>query len=418
MRSNRLIHWAWIILAICFADLFINYSIRLGYGVVLPEMIRTLGLSRTAGGSIYNSYLFSYLILTPITGILTDRLGGRRVIACCSFILGVGVLLMSTSSSLWEACMFYSIVGAGATGMWTPILAVVQRWFSPSRRGLALGIMSTGYGLGFATMGAIFPWIVRNFSWRHAWYLLGFSALIMTFLNAILLRSTPEKSGYRPWGGSSKALISGSCTDDTSISSLGHPFKCKPFWIIGTSYFLISYSLYGITTFMVDYAKSQLGLSLEKASFLATIHGLSQVLGVLTILPLSDRIGRRNTMLLSNLFIMISLLAIVLTRSPLILYGIIGLLAVFYGATFPVYGASAGDFFPKETLGTVIGAWTPFYGLGAILSHWTTGYLRDKTGVYDHAFIITILTAAMAWIFIFFLENKPLELNIQKDVPQ
>jgi len=59
------IHWAWIILATCFVNLFINYSIRLGYAVVLPEMIRTLGFSRTAGGSIYNAYLFTYMALTP-----------------------------------------------------------------------------------------------------------------------------------------------------------------------------------------------------------------------------------------------------------------------------------------------------------------------------------------------------------------
>ena len=46
-------------------------------------------------------------------------------------------------------------------------------------------------------------------------------------------------------------------------------------------------------------------------------------------------------------------------------------------------------------MGTVAGAWTPFYGAGAILTHWVTGRLRDVTGVYDHAFIIC---AAMAGV--------------------
>jgi len=52
LKVKRTFHWAWVILGICFVNLFINYSVRLGYGVVLPEMIRTLGISRTAGGSI------------------------------------------------------------------------------------------------------------------------------------------------------------------------------------------------------------------------------------------------------------------------------------------------------------------------------------------------------------------------------
>jgi MFS family permease len=148
-----------------------------------------------------------------------------------------------------------------------------------------------------------------------------------------------------------------------------------------------------------------MGLPLEKASLLATIHGVSQVVGVLTILPLSDRIGRRNTIALSNGFITIALTGLLFAKTPMTLYLIVGLLAVFYGATFPVYGASAGDYFPKEVLGTVIGAWTPFYGIGAILSHWATGLLRDRTGVYDQAFMLTAMMAGTAFVLILFLRK-------------
>jgi nitrate/nitrite transporter NarK len=46
-------------------------------------------------------------------------------------------------------------------------------------------------------------------------------------------------------------------------------------------------------------------------------------------------------------------------------------------------------------MGTVIGAWTPMYGLGAILVHWVTGVLRDTTGSYDTAFIINVCMACI-----------------------
>jgi len=78
--SNKGLHWAWIILSVCFVNLFVNYSIRLGYAVVLPEMIRSIGLNRTQGGTIYNFYLAAYLCLTPFAGNFTDRFGARRVI--------------------------------------------------------------------------------------------------------------------------------------------------------------------------------------------------------------------------------------------------------------------------------------------------------------------------------------------------
>ncbi|HUT72470.1 MAG TPA: hypothetical protein VMW89_17505 [Desulfatiglandales bacterium] len=51
-------------------------------------------------------------------------------------------------------------------------------------------------------------------------------------------------------------------------------------------------------------------------------------------------------------------------------------------------------------MGTVIGAWTSFYGLGAIMVHWVTGILRDSTGVYNHAFAIGAAMAAAALILI------------------
>lgn len=71
-------HWAWVILAVCFADVFINFAARLGYGLVLPEMLGPLNLSRTGAGTIYNAYLLVYLIFTPLAGYLNDRVGAGR----------------------------------------------------------------------------------------------------------------------------------------------------------------------------------------------------------------------------------------------------------------------------------------------------------------------------------------------------
>jgi len=398
VKKSPAVHWAWVVLWIGFVDLFINYSVRLGYGVVLPEMIRTLDFGRAAGGTIYNSYLFTYIAITPVTGYLTDRLGARRIISVCLLILGVGVVMMGTVRTLGSASFFFGLVGLGASGLWTPVITLVQRWFAFHRRGLALGILSTGYGLGFATMGAAFPLIVQSLSWHYAWYFLGAMALCMVLINAVFLRSDPQEAGLAPWGKNVPAPdgIEPPAAAENKIS-LRRLLRDRRFWLIGFSYFAIAYSLYGITTFLVDYAKFQLGLPLQKASLLATLHGIGQICGVLTVLPLSDFLGRKKTIIISNTFIAAALTGILLAAdSWIILCVCVGVLGVFYGATFPIYGACAGDYFPKGSMGTVIGAWTPFYGLGAILTHWVTGALRDSTGIYDHTFIISVLTALAA----------------------
>ncbi len=408
LEAKRTFHWAWVILGICFVDLFVNYSVRLGYGVVLPEMIRTLGFGRTGGGSIYNSYLLTYIAISPFTGYLTDRVGARRVITICLLILGLAVLLMGTVHALWSACLIYGVVGLGAAGLWGPVITLVQRWFAFHRRGFALGILGTGYGLGFATTGAVFPWIVTHFSWRYAWFFLGGLALAMVAVNGIFLRSDPIHSGVRPWG-AIRDTFDRNNSDKASLKriSMSCLIQDSRFWLIGFSYFAIAYSLYGMTTFMVDYAKYQLNLPLAKASFLATIHGVGQIIGVLTVLPLSDYLGRKRTVIISNAIITVCLVSILLVgESWGLLSLLIGLMAVFYGPTWPIYGACAGDYFPPEIMATVIGVWTPFYGLGAILTHWITGMLRDATGVYQHAFFINMLMAVVATVLMCFVRPR------------
>jgi sugar phosphate permease len=304
---------------------------------------------------------------------------------------------MGTVNSLWSACLFFGLTGLGATGLWAPVITLVQRWFAFHRRGFALGILSTGFGLGFATIGAVFPWIVEYSNWRYAWFYLGALALALVAVNAIFLRSDPATTGVQPWGEKADRRISQRETGAPQRIRLRSLFSNSRFWFIGGSYFAVAYALYGITTFMVDYANFQLNLPLEKASLLATIHGICQVIGVLTVLPLSDYLGRKKTIVISNIIITSCLILILLAGESVLMLSIsIGCLAIFYGATFPIYGACAGDYFPRQAMGTVIGAWTPFYGLGAILTHWVTGLLRDATGVYNHAFMINVGMSVLA----------------------
>ena len=400
MVEKQKLHWAGFIFGICWINLFVNYSARLGYGVILPEMIRTLGFGRAAVGSIYNFYLIVYITISPFTGYLTDRFGARRVITACLLILSIGIFFMGTVTSLWPACFFFAIAGLGSTGMWAPIVALVQRWVAIKRRGITMGVVSTGFGLGLATMGAVFPWVVENFSWRHAWYFLGGMALALVPLNALLLRSDPESSGLQPWG--QKEVPPDTSADPSTPKEkirLGTLFKDRRFWLIGLSYFAAAYSLFCITTFMVDYAEYQLGLTKAIASRLASVHGIGQVVGVLTVLPLSDSLGRKKTILISNALIAVAMVGILIVGNQvLLLYFFVGCVGVAYGTTFPIYGLCAGDYFPRETIATVVGAWTPFYGTGAILTHWISGTLRDATGVYDHAFVISAIMAGVALI--------------------
>jgi sugar phosphate permease len=406
--KGPVMHWAWVILAVCFVNLFVNYGIRLGYGVVLPEMIRTLGFSRRQAGDIFNAYFVAYICLSLFAGNLTDRLGARKIIPLFGIALGTGTLLMGTADSFWKASLFFGIVGMGAAAMWTPIVTLVQRWFATHRRGMALGILSAGFGLGFASMGRLFPVIVAEWSWRYCWYFLGIAALFMVFVNLFLLRSKPEDKGLVPWGSPADEItntsqVTGEQKEKTRYSEI---LTTGRFWILGISYLLIAGSLYIPTTFMVDYARHELGFPYGQASFLATIHGIGQIVGVLTIGMVSDYIGRRITIFLSNLCIAASIFCIIASGSSQAwLFTSVGFLGAFFGATFPMYGAAGGDYFRKEVMGTVIGALTIFYGTGAILAHRLAGQIKDATGSFITPFVIAFVASFVAAILMGFVKR-------------
>ncbi|OPY75721.1 MAG: putative sulfoacetate transporter SauU [Syntrophorhabdus sp. PtaU1.Bin058] len=404
---RRIVHWAWIVVAVCFVDLFINYGIRLGYSVLLPEMIRTLGFTRRQGGDIFNAYFIVYVVCSFFTGYLTDRLGARRVIAFFCIILGAGTFLMGTIQNFWQACIFYGIVGMGGAAMWTPIITLVQRWFFIKKKGMALGILSTGFGLGFATMGRFYPVVVAYWNWRYCWYILGIAAFFLVVLNAFLLRSKPEDEGLVPWGTpeDDKTAVQAAPSAVQQKTGYAGTIIVPNFWLIGFSYLLIASSLYVTLTFMVDYARYELGFVYGKASSLATIHGLGQIAGVLTVPILSDYIGRRLTILFSNICIAISIACIVLAGSnEVALFVSVGFLGAFFGSTFPMYGACGGDYFRKEIMGTVIGALTLFYGCGAIIANRLGGHIRDITGSFFIPFAGAMIAALCAALLFFFVK--------------
>lgn len=413
-EKHKSIHWAWVVLFVCFVDLYINYGIRLGYSVLLPEMIRTMGFTRRQSGDIFNAYFIVYILFSLFTGYLTDRLGARKVISIFCVILGIGTVLMGTAKSFWQACIFYGIVGMGGAAMWTPIITLVQRWFDVKKKGMALGILSTGFGLGFATMGKFYPAIVAWRNWRYCWYILGAGALFMVIINALFLRSRPEDKGLLPWGANSSQTQNKPQTAPLKKENirLSEIIGVPNFWFIGFSYLLIAASLYLLLTFMVDYARYELGLAYEKASLLATIHGSGQIIGVLTIPVISDYIGRRLTLILSNACIGLCVLNVILAGNNVIwLYISIGFLGAFFGATFPMYGAAGGDYFKKEMLGTVIGALTIFYGSGAILANRMGGHIRDITGSFFIPFIIAFITALLASLLMMFVKKSTLTIK-------
>jgi len=408
------VHWAWVVLGSSFVTLLIAYSIRVGaYSVLLPEMIKEFQMTKAQAGMIKSAFSLTYLLFAPLMGWLTDRIGGRKVISFFCLFLGGGTFLMGKAETFPGSAIFYSIVGLGAAATWVPIVTLIQNWFGEKKRGLALGILSPSYSVGFGVMGLILPVIVLEYNWRVGWFMLGIAGLSLFFLNGLLLRDQPEKMGLSPWGESVKWKRERTLPNQT----MGYLdiLKEGKFWIIGISYFSISCGAYSLMDFIVTYGTMELKIPYQVASFFITVIAFSSVIGGILLMALSDHIGRKKSLVIIHLLVALSILFVILGGGnvSLLMVGA-GCFGFLYGPIWPMYAACTRDYFPKEFAGTVFGLMTIFYGIGMMISPVLTGYLADITGTFKWSFALGgFITLAAA--FLIGILRKPREFGKKED---
>lgn len=134
-------------------------------------------LSAVVGGLSWGMLVAG--LCSPIAGRLLDRHGGRVVLAFSSLMLSVGLLLMSTASSLWAYYLSWSILGLGmATGLYDSAFATLGTLLGERARGAITGLTLIGgfaSTAGWPAMAALESWC----GWRETcWVLAAVHAVI------------------------------------------------------------------------------------------------------------------------------------------------------------------------------------------------------------------------------------------------
>jgi len=148
------------------------------FGVFLKPLLAEFGWTRAETALAYSLALSVQAVLTIMMGWLTDRLGPRTVVTVFGSFLGICYVLMSGVSTIWQFQLNYGLVGAvGLSALNIPIMVTIARWFV-KRRGLIIGIVQAGLGIG----GLIFPpftaWLILYYGWRFAYMILGLITLV------------------------------------------------------------------------------------------------------------------------------------------------------------------------------------------------------------------------------------------------
>jgi len=384
-----------------FFTVFTAFAVRYSYGMLLPEMLPSLGITKTQAGVIFASYFVAYTVGSPVLGLLSDRYSVRFILTLFTAVLGAGTFLMAYTSSVLSASLFFTLAGIGHSACWAPVVSLVQRWVSDKRRGMALAFTDLGSASGIMLWSFAIPYIVSISSWRKGWMSLGTFAFIVALLNLLLIRNPPGAASQAQESASVKPV------HDSIIATYGRLLHDPNLWILGISYLLVGFTVIIPFTFLCTFATQELHIAYDTSTRLLAILAVAGMVGKLSLGYLSDIFGRARFMIICVVFLGSGCLGMAYSDGFFILAIFTALFGLGYGSVWPIYAAAAPDYFPRRHSGSVIGLWTLYLGAGSVVSPVLSGWTIDFTGTYKWAFIIGVLSAIASLILLIPMIKKP-----------
>ena len=380
-----------IVLAACFSITLMAYTIRFAFGMLLPEMMRELNLTNAQASLIYTAYLTVYTITSLFVGFLIDSAGIKKTVLAFLPLLGIGTALMGlVSNQLW-GIVFFSVAGVGASIGWVPLVVWVQKAY-PSRRGWSLGVLYIGDNLGFSILGLLMPLIMPYLGWRGVWTFLGFLTLIWLLpLTAIAKEPNVDSPSQKGVSLRKKSRVA---------------LKDTNFWLGGISYALSAFAIQVPMTFSKAYAILELGLKPAEATAIFSIIGFAAIFGAFFISMLSDKVGRRTSLTVSNLMLAAGIIGSVFFSTSFTEIAIWSVSIGLGRSIVPLYAALVKDLYSWDVAGSISGLWTLLCGVGLLLSPYVCGILIDHTGSYKPAYLLGTIIAIAAALLISKISRK------------
>ena len=402
--------YGWVIVVACTILLAIQAGIMYSYGVFFKPLAADFGWSRATTSGVYSVFIISQGVFGIPMGWLADRFGPAKVAALCGFVMGLGLVLTSQVNALWQFYLTYGlIVGSGASGGFPISTATVTRWFV-KHRGLALGIVSSGVGLGTLIVLPIAERLITAFGWSRAYFIFGLAAWVVIIASALFLRRDPEKMGRHAYGMETPPPEPNTehkerrrIAPETGIT-LWAAARTRPLWMLVFISFLFIFCVQMIMIHLVNYA-TDLGITALVAATLLSVVGASSIAGRLVMGTASDRIGSNNALTISCLVLVISLLWLIFARELWMLYLFAIVFGFAYGGRVPQTPALIGQFFGLRAVAALVGAVIFGGTLGGALGSWVGGQIFDVTHSYQVAFTIAVVASLSALLITLMLRK-------------
>ena len=381
--ARRRFERTWLTVAIVMAAACVAQAFgRFTWGVVLPgARDDLLDGSNTLAGFFGTLNVTAYMLGTLAVAWASSRvtLVGLVRIGLTISTAALGLAAFAPSGPVLGLALF--AMGLGGATIWIPAPAISARTLPPHRAGMAVGLVGSGIGFGLVFAGQMAAWLDRRSDAGDTWqtlYRIEFGVAVVVLAGAFLvLRSHGDRPALAGGFGGVRAL------------------RTVRAWVPAT----VAYAAYGfsyilVLAFLVARLEDDAGFSSGEAAAMFSVVGVAAMFGGLTLGPLSDRLGRRNT--LTSAFVLFAAcgLLVLTGRQPWVAIAVVGVGLVFSGAPALII-AHVVDHTDADTYGPAFSAATLAFGVAQMISPQIGGTIADWLGSFTWVFVLSAVLSGV-----------------------
>lgn len=410
MSLKKIHRHSWVSLAVCWVIwVVIAYDRELIFRAA-NSICEEFTLNPTQWGYTIACITLALALLGIPINALSDKYasGWKRAIFQWPLIVGFTLIsllsgITSLSNTFYKFASLRILVSLGC-GVAEPVgVSNTAEWWPKEHRGFAIGAHHAGYPVGAMLSGVVTATIIYYFgpeNWRYAFFL-GI-ILAVPALSFWVWYSTKQRysefyqscldNGFTPpmeLEADQLALTS----ENEKQSPLKKTLRSRGILFTAGSTLITHIVYIGFLTIFPAYLYNIIGLDLAKAAGLSAVFTLTGIFGQLFWPTLSDKIGRRKTLILCGIWMAIGIASFCLTTgvwSVIIIQLVFGFSA---NAIWPIFYATASDYADQDSMGTANSIITCALYVGGAIAPILMGYLLTKFGGWQSA-------AGYTWCFL------------------
>jgi MFS family permease len=375
------------------------------FALVLASLMKDLGLAKSTAGLLGSVTLLASAAGGILFGILADRYGRARALMGSILLYSIFTAACGFARSVGQLAACRVLLGIGMGGEWGSGATLVSETWPAQHRGKALGMMQSGWAVGYAAAAVTTAIVLPAFGWRAVFFV-----GVLPALFTIWIQHTVEEPAI--WRERKRAPPDSRRRTGEIFGRRLLPLTLSlTFMNACTMFAAWAYILWIPAYLSLPIAEGGLGLSTYMMSGLVIAMQVGTWLGYVTFGFICDAWGRKRTYVTYLLGAAALILAYAWTRNPTALL-LLGPAVAFFGTGyFSGFGAVTAEIYPTDIRATAQGLTYNIGRVASALAPFTVGSVAATRG-FGVAFSIAavaFLLAAVTWIWIPETSGKALE---------